>query len=350
MLRKTTRFGHHGTAWALLLVLLAGACGAGSEEQEPGVEALSTDLSYGIENEEQAAPANTGARESGPVPTPTVDEPPAPTFNPFVIPEPTGEGGGGEGAPRCPEAPPSESPDRDATFEVEGLPKAGFYLWAVDGGELVDSGGRLVRVAFSDFIRREVQGVKGESGNFQYQIEEQELTAGNADQITTTYEVDSGGVFLSRIERRRDTKDGEEVSVFDPTPSVTYLPTPVSVGSENSFSSRGVDLTSSAEPQVLEHEGFVKGKRTIDACGEEIRAWIVESKQTYRIGTEEVERDFTYGIATQAGALFVFEDVRTCDGRDAEGKCQPAETTDDGEKRYRVDYEARIGQLEPDEE
>lgn len=349
MLRRTMR-RRSGTVWALVLVLLAGACGAGSEERGPGVEALSTDLSYGIESEEQAAPANTGARPAQPTPEPDGDDAPAPpTFDPFVVPEPQ-EGGGGSAAPRCPEAPPHESPDKDVTFEVEGMPEPGFFLWAVDGGELVESGGRLFRFRFSDFVRREVQGVKGEPGDFQYQIEEDELTAGSADRITTTYEVDSGGVSLSRIERRRETKEGEQVFVFDPTPSVTYLPTPVAVGSENSFSSRGVDVTSSAEPQMLEHEGFVRGKRTIDACGEEIRAWIVEAKQTYRIGAEEVQRDFTYGIATQAGALFVFEDVRTCDGRDAEGECQPAETTEDGEKRYRVDYEAHIGQIEPDQE
>lgn len=334
----------------VVALLLLGACSSGTQEREPGVEALTTDLSYGIEDEEQAAPPNTGARSSRRTPPPPPNEDAAPpTINPFAIPRPGGGGGGGGGGGlTCPTAPPEESPNKEATFEVEGMPAGGFYLWAVDGGELRDAGGRLVRIGFSDFIRREVQSVKGEEGEFQFQIEEEELTVDpGPDRVTTTFEVDSGGVSLTRIERRSSEGD---VTVFSPTPTVTYLPTPVSVGPEHSFSSRGVDLTSSTQPQILEHEGFVRGRETIDACGEEIRAWIVEAKQTYRIGAEEVDRDYTYGIATQAGALFVFEDVQTCDGRDADGNCQPAETTDDGEGRFRIDYTADIGQLEPDEE
>lgn len=323
--------------------MAAGACSS-EAEREPGVEALNTDLTYGIEDEEAAPPPNTGV--TGPQAPPPAS-PPASEPDPFEVrPLPGGGGGGESQALTCPTAPPTEQPDEDVNAdEVEGQPAPGFYQWRVAGGEWLPD--QSFRSAFSEFVRREIFGIKGSEGDFQFSVQEQELTGSDPspETVTTTFQVSDSSIDLIRIQRE---ESGGSTTVFSPTPAITYLQFPVLVGPENGFESRGVDVASAGQPQILEHTAHVVGRKTVDACGTRIRAWHVTSEQTFTIGAERVSKDFDYGISTHLGGLFTFEDVRTCEGRDTEGNCQPVEEHN-GEEQYRIDYTAHIGQLEPEE-
>jgi hypothetical protein len=338
--------------FALLAVfaLLVTGC-VRNKQAEPGVKAITTDLQYKELQKKSAAPANTV-----PNALPTLEQPPS--LRPFD------DSGLGPVTPieTCPSAPPTEQPDEDATNKVSRMPKAGDYLWKVNGGELIQG---TIRLEYQRYVKRAIENVKGSitNGNAELTFEtvERELRLSkpqtapevrsffNVTQQTpddrtvrpgmgttaTSGRTGQAGVRLVRLERK--TSSGN-TTTFVPSTPVRYLITPVLVGSESFWLDQVVD-TSGSEPQTLTHQAYVKGRMTIDACGEKIRAWHVVADQTYSRSGMSVTRHFEYGISTQFGGILTFEHVESPCSRDMAGKCSEGEP--------QIKYDANIGQTEP---
>lgn len=309
------------TGAAVVLALVATAC-VRDNPAEPGVRAVTTDLQYKALREQAAAPPNT-------VPSASLEDDFA-TVPPF----PSG-GGLGPVAPHvgvCPTAAPAEQPDEDVPESVTGVPTAGTYLWRVNGGEEVDD----FTHDFAEFHRREIDKVKGsaqqEEPDVTFETVERQLSATdpNPPFVRQSFESTAGGVNLTAISR--EVPDGE-THEFNPLEPVLYLPTPVIIGPDDAWESEGIDLLSEPEPQILTHKAYVKGRMTIDSCGERVRAWHVVSRQTFTFGSSSVSRRYEYGVANQLGGLIIYEAVQSpCDeepvpaSSGAAPKCDPDPT------------------------
>jgi hypothetical protein len=314
----------------LALGLLGAACGGGTSESTVNVKTVATDLTYGIpEPVAPAAPANVNPVPVNPLPTEI--RPAAPD----VIERPS-EGAAGP----CPAAPLTAFPEA-ATTEITNKPKAGGYKWKVAGQQMVPTVGKVV---LPPFVTRKVSDVEDTPQGFSFAVAERELVFGSAFTVKTTYEVrrrpvplstQEPGLYLTRIERTHSTDSGSN-SVFNPSPPVLILPTPVIIGTQ--IESTGIDA---ASLEVLRNHGLVTGRKRIDACGEPVDAFFVKATQEF-VGTDGglTRREFRYGIATSRGGLPVIEHIESpCVDVDTPGVCQPDLVT------FLMD--AHIGQLEP---
>lgn len=109
------------------------------------------------------------------------------------------------------------------------------------------------------------------------------------------------GLTVARIERTEKLADGKvRSSSFSPAPRVLLLPVPVVVN--EAFNSTGVDPTTLDRFQV---QGKVIGKQQVDACGERIDGWRVESTQTFNTEARKVN----YVVAMGLGGLIVLEEL-----------------------------------------
>ncbi|MEX2537785.1 MAG: hypothetical protein WD646_03940 [Actinomycetota bacterium] len=324
------RFERRLVTAVVALGLLGSACGAGTSESTVNVKTVATDLTYGIpEPVTPAAPANVN-----PVPVNPLSVEKSPSA-PDVIETPAK----GPVSP-CPAAPLTAFPDA-ATTEITNKPKAGDYKWKVVGNQMVPSVGKVV---LPPFVTRKVSDVQDTAAGFSFAVSERELVFGSAFTVKTTYEVrrrqvtgssQEPGVYLTRIERTHSTDSGSN-SVFNPSPAVLILPTPVIVGT--TIESTGVDA---ASLEVLRNHGLVTGRKRVDACGEPVDTFFVKAIQEF-IGGEGglTRREFRYGVATTKGGLPIIEHIESpCVDLETPGTCQPDLVT--------FFMDAHIGQLEP---
>lgn len=298
------------TGLTLVFVLVGVAC-VRDNPAEPGVRALSTDLQYKAIREKSAAPPNT-------VPAPLTEDD-LPTLPPLPA---SGIGPVAPPVEVCPTASPSEHPDEDVPTQVTRNAEPGRYLWKVDGSQKVDQN----RLDFGRFHNRSIENLEGEvSGgevNITFETVERELSQSdpNPPFVRSFFEVNGDGVFLTRIEQE---VEGGEMQTFAPLDPILYLPTPVIIGPDDDWESQGIDLLSEGQPQMLTHTAFVKGRMTIDSCGERVRAWLVVAKQTFSSGDATITRRYNYGIATHRGGIITFEHVETPCDEDDPKECDP---------------------------
>jgi hypothetical protein len=95
---------------------------------------------------------------------------------------------------------------------------------------------------------------------------------------------------------------GKQTRVFSPTPAVLLLP--LDVISNQTFQAVGVDPTGAS----LVNEGTVKTRRTVDACGELVDGWEVQTTETYTDAAgNSTASAYDYCVATQLGGILTFE-------------------------------------------
>jgi hypothetical protein len=296
------------------------------KDPEPGVRSITTDLEYKALREKSAAPPNT-------IPEAPKSPPPPATFPPFD------QGPIGPIEPprqACPTAAPTEQADVDVGPVVSAMPKVGDYLWKVEGSTAIE--GSDQRFGLVPYIKKKIENVEGTKEAFTFETVEREFVAGggSGSVVRTFFSVDDTGVSVTRIDRQ--TPDGDESS-FQPLQAVRYLVTPVEFGPETEWSDQGIDVAS-GEIQTLTHTAYVKGRITLDACGERIRGWEVHGDQQYTKGSEVISRSFDYAIATQYGGIVVYENVKSPCTRDDNDECTEEEDP-------ALTYKATIGQTEP---
>lgn len=318
--------------WAALAVgaVLLTSCGRSEVEQGVGVRSINTDVGLGVDVQ-LAAPPNIVVQ-----PTRQRRQPeqriPRFTLPPIVQPtaEPTRP---------CPEAGPFDFPAAETGTEVKGRPKAGNYPWKIDGTEVGSAG----VYEFDEFETRTISAVADDSsgpGAFTYKQKQTFLIDDrgvNDGSITTTFRVtpvspgrtdvsrtDAGqGLFIESIVFEGKDPEGRTVtSAFNPSPAVQLMgfpvqdgggvggTTPTQTGKVPIESSSGTDPASGAQLTVT---GKVKGKKQVDACGERVDSWFTDAQYRFtytndRNGqTETLESNYDFGVATQYGALLVFE-------------------------------------------
>jgi hypothetical protein len=318
------------TAFAgLALVVLGAACGSGAAESGVNVKQVATDLTYGIPKPvPPAAPANTNPIPDDPLPVLRGVGPVKPSLPPVGPPPEV-----------CPKAPPTVFPPA-ATTEITGdKPKAGEYLWKIEGKQKVSGIGQF---GLPPFSRRQISDVKTTEQGYSFVVAEREQTFGSRYTVKSTYEVrktgtvsgqEPAGLYLTRVERIHPTdKNGN--TTFDPSPAILLLPTPTTIGAK--IDSVGVDPTSL---EVLRNTGTVTKRVRVDACGRPVDAFYVEGIQQFAgFDGNTTRRKFDYGIASALGGLPVVEHIESpC--VDAGGAC--AKDSVD----FRMD--AHIGQLTP---
>lgn len=331
-------------AFGLALAVLLSACGS---EPEPGVgvRAITTELAFGVPEEDPipAAPSGMAEDEEDETVPVVVEEPPRP---------PPDDDGDREPAPEvemCPEAPLTAAPEEVAPSVVEEEPVEGRYRWMVEGSGFLAGIGRI---SLDGMRTRMIRDVEETDEGFRYTVQETEIRVNNPALVRTTYEVErdeetgEGGIYITEIYRRSQEREG----TFNPAPPVLVFPLPAQIGEspagvgvhveEEQMDTTGVDPTTQ---EALRHSGTIVGREHIDACGELVDAYYVEAMQEFVSGTgESYQRKFDYAVATHMGGIIIFEDVqRPCSSVDEDRNCSP-------EPEDRLEYEARIGQLEPD--
>jgi hypothetical protein len=110
------------------------------------------------------------------------------------------------------------------------------------------------------------------------------------------------GISLMKLQRVDGQGNSSEL-VF--SPAVLYFPLQVEPGEQ--FTSVGIDARTGA---VLQHQARVLRRERVDACGEIVDGWAVESTQTFS-GSAQTSppRTYRYIVATQLGGLIVSEEV-----------------------------------------
>jgi hypothetical protein len=320
-----------------VFLLLAAGC-VHNKAPGAGVQAITTDLQYKQLQQKNAAPANT-------VPAAITQGLPAqPTLPPFssggvLGPLPAGS------TLACPTAAPTAQAQQDVTPTIGSLPVPGSYLWRVKGRQLFQNH----ELALPTLTKRSIMNVQGTASpgaqSFTFQTEEKQFTAvGAAATVRSFFSVTSqtssdfthtgaaghnvnspsrtstAGLRLNRLEV---TPPGGSKAVFAPSQPVRLLITPVLEGPDNAWSDHVVDVSSDpSAPQSFVINAYVKGRTTVDACGERIRGWLVSSDQTYSQAGSSVTRHIDYGVATQMGGIYVFEHVESPCTRQSNGTCQ----------------------------
>ena len=86
-----------------------------------------------------------------------------------------------------------------------------------------------------------------------------------------------------------------------------YLPLDIVPGEE--FNSVGIDPRSGS---VLQNQAKVLKRERVDACGEVVDGWSVESTQTFSgAGQAAPPRTYRYIIAPQLGGIIISEEIHT---------------------------------------
>jgi hypothetical protein len=110
------------------------------------------------------------------------------------------------------------------------------------------------------------------------------------------------GISLMKIQRVDAQGNSSELTF---SPGVLYFPLPVEPGEQ--FTSVGIDARTGA---VLQHQARVLRRERVDACGEIVDGWVVESTQTFSGSTQtSPPRTYRYIVAPQLGGIIVSEEI-----------------------------------------
>ena len=340
------------------------------ERDGPGVaiQKLAADIVFGVEPPTTTPPPNLTPGQVAPGdPTTYVPQIPGPASDPAAA---FGGGGGdfsgpaGRGRPRRPRvtplAPPTSAcppaaltafPAKEAGQTLEGVPAEGQYRWKRSGTQTVANLPN-VKLPVSGFEQRLVRHIVPVSPTeFTFETVQPEL--GTDTTTISTFKVKIGAVSrtvtppVEPPDLTRPTSPiplpvtppGERptvpqppipgsVSVGDPergislmklqrvdpagntsevtfSPAVLYLPLDIVPGEE--FNSIGIDPRTGS---VLQHQAKVTKRDRVDACGEVVDGWVVESTQTFSgPGQAAPPRAYKYIVAPQLGGLIISEEI-----------------------------------------
>lgn len=277
---------------------------------------------------DQVFPDMTAAAAPVPRPLPTTFELPAaqaPTFTALPL-------NGAKAASDCPTAPPTAAAALAAEVNITGQPPVGLFRWKREG-KITSADGTETTIGRS-FERRIVRNFTKTSDTLSTfetvaPVSGSELVAVSTYEVNTAPQatnVDPGynqvitvptvgeperGITLKKIEYLG--RDGDAVDAFEPTVGLLMLPLPVVSG--ESYESVAVDPKTG---QTIVHEATVTRRGRIDACGELVDGWLVESTQTRTEGVGEpaTEVKYSYIVGTQYGGILLNEHVQASDGGD----------------------------------
>jgi hypothetical protein len=253
----------------------------------------------------------------------------------------------------CPTAAPDAAPAKAAEVTITGPVPMGINRYKV-GGFFTEASGQ-VPFAPDRFERRIVRRFKELSPTLTT-FEVVQPVLGRPDRfVVATYEVNTAGLNrnpsngvgvittpgvgepergVSLVRMAEVDKNGRELAAFEPTFGLLLLPLPVTAGEQ--FQSVAVDPKSG---QTITHESIVLRRQRIDACGDLVDGWLVETNRV--VSRNPAATDVSSGnssgkysmiIAPQLGGLPVQERIIIDAGCPA-GPC---------------DISATLGQLSPD--
>ena len=245
--------------------------------------------------------------------------------------------------PACPTAPVTAAAEVATQPRISGDVPTGTSKWRLTGFTTSRAGDQVTRNDFGDTSGspRSVRNVT-EISDTRYSFEVVEAgssairfdeTEDDRELVTvTTYEVNTAGlnvnpsdgvgtvatpgvgepergIVLSKIERV-DPSSGQVIDTFAPTIGLLVLPLPVVAG--ETFVSTAVDPRTG---QTISHDSVVKGRERIDACGDLVDGWLVESKRRETgsggaVGAgENLSLEIVYSqiFATQYGGIPILE-------------------------------------------
>jgi hypothetical protein len=112
------------------------------------------------------------------------------------------------------------------------------------------------------------------------------------------------GISLVKLQRVDAAGNSSELAF---SPGVLYLPLDIVPGEE--FNAVGIDPRTGS---VLQHQARVIKRDRVDACGEVVDGWVVESTQTFTgPGQTAPPRTYRYLIAPQLGGIIISEEIHT---------------------------------------
>ena len=258
----------------------------------------------------------------------------------------------------CPPAALTAFPAKEAGITVDGVPAEGQYRWKRQGTQTVPTlpGVKLPIGGFEQRLVRNVTRVS--DTEFTFETVQPELAGG----VTTisTFKVKIGaisktvtppvsppdvthptspvplpvappvtnptlpkppipdsvsagdperGISLVKLQRVDAEGNTSEISF---SPGVLYLPLEIQTGEQ--FTSVGIDPRTGS---VLENKAKVLSRERVDACGDVVDGWAVESTQTFS-GTSATAppRTYRYIIAPQLGGIIISEEIHTAGAQD----------------------------------
>ncbi|HYH48058.1 MAG TPA: hypothetical protein VEG38_00785, partial [Acidimicrobiia bacterium] len=109
------------------------------------------------------------------------------------------------------------------------------------------------------------------------------------------------GISLTKLQR---VDKAGNISELTFTPGVLYLPLDIVPGEE--YTAVGIDTRTGS---VLQHQAKVLKRDRVDACGEVVDGWVVESTQTFSSGAASAPpRSYRYIVAPQLGGVIISEE------------------------------------------
>lgn len=351
----------------LAAVFLAGCV----ERDAPGVgiQKLAADIVFGVKPAADTPPPNLDPGQAG-VGDATTYVPEPGTVggaSPFGSDSDFASGPGRGGGPRLPRvtplAPPKSScppaaltafPAKEAGQAVEGVPVEGQYRWKRAGTQTV-ANLPGVKLPISGFEQRLVRNVVKVSDT-EYTFETVQPELGTNITTISTFKVKIGavsrnvtppvappdltrptlpvplpngvtppstpelpkapipgsvsagdperGISLMKLQRVDPAGNSSELMF---SPAVLYLPLDIVPGEE--FNAVGIDPRSGS---VLQNQAKVVKRERVDACGEVVDGWLVESTQTFSGAAQAAPpRTYRYIIAPQLGGIIISEEIHT---------------------------------------
>jgi len=250
----------------------------------------------------------------------------------------------------CPAALPTAAAERPADVTISGEVREGVYRWKREGTQILPNpaGGEPITQKITGFetrIIRNVQPADDALDPSAYTFEMvQTLIDRPVVQVRTflvkpaspgqlapggAYVIDEprftepeAGVSLIKVEEI--SEEGAALGTFEPTNGILMLVIPVDPSEQ--FVASAVDPRSG---QAIMQQSAVRGRGRIDACGDLVDGWRVESTQARTDIVGEVA--YNYLIATQYGGVPILEEIST--------------TTEDGAE---INVTLSLAQLDPD--
>ncbi|HEV7862333.1 MAG TPA: hypothetical protein VGR20_06520 [Acidimicrobiia bacterium] len=331
-----------------------------------GIQKLAADIVFGVKPAADTPPPNLDPGQAGPGDATTYVPDPG-SFGAGTAP-----GGGdfssgparpGPRLPRvtpiappkstCPPAALTAFPAKEAGQTVEGVPTEGQYRWKRQGTQTVATlpGIKLPVAGFEQRLVRNV--VKVSETEYTFETVQPEL--GTNVTTISTFKVKIGavsrtvtppvqppdlthptapvplpvpvpgttpalpkppipgtlsagdperGISLMKLQRVDAAGNSSELTF---SPAVLYLPLDIVPGEE--FNSVGIDPRTGS---VLQNQAKVVKRERVDACGEIVDGWAVESTQTFSgTGQTAPPRTYRYIIAPQLGGIIISEELHT---------------------------------------
>lgn len=360
----------HSSSRRLVLAGTAALLLAGCVQQDPpgvAIQKLAADIVFGVKPPVDVPPPNLNPGQAGEGDATTYvpdgaagTDAPEPPAGSFSGPRPK------VGRPRltpvtppkstCPPAALTAFPAKEAGQTVEGTPAEGQYRWKRSGkqtvatlpGVVLPIGGfeqRLVRnvtkISDTEYTFETVQPELGSeittistfkvkigapSRSVSPPVEPPNLTNPTSPvplpfqppappvsipqpQVPGTMSVGDPERGISLAKLQRVDKAGN-ISELTFTPGVLYLPLDIVPGEE--YTAVGIDTRTGA---VLQHQAKVVKRDRVDACGEVVDGWVVESTQTFSSGAASAPpRTYRYIVAPQLGGIIISEEFHISSG------------------------------------